>query len=137
MTLYLAECYDHVEEIRAVSPEAAAGAWIRRNRDSRPTTLRTEFWNVRVALAPRKVGGKRPWPSDWDGYDIVQHPKTPPCRPGKKHTWKHGPVGHHGGGIAYTDTCSRCGVEKFWTNCGQNSEDGSEGHELVEYTAPA
>lgn len=133
MPLYLAECFDHTEEIRAASPEAAAEAWVRRDSDGRQPTLRTQFWTIRVALAPRKVNGKRPWPDDWDGYDIVQHPKTPPCRPGKRHVWKDGQVFGSGGGVAYETTCHRCNLRKYSDTWGRNPEDGSEGHFVVEY----
>lgn len=132
--LYVVRYYGEEYEIRAHSKEDAAERYadiLGGDTDS------TVFWCIDAVRAPRKRNGVRPDVDeyDWEPQNIAQHPKEPACIKRKKHKWQDGQVFGSGGGVAYTDTCCHCGLQKFTDTWATNTENHTQGHLFIEYTA--
>lgn len=81
-----------------------------------------------------------------DKIKITLEAEEPDCNDGESHVWanphsilgglKENPgVQGHGGGVACTDLCLRCGCERTTDSWAQDSSDGEQGLESVEYEA--
>lgn len=112
-----------VEEIEADSSREAAekyvagGDWADEGR--------TFFVQVQVD------GG-----DDHTSHKVQVDPAEPPCLGGDEHDWKDGPVRGSGGGVAYTDTCRRCGLRRHTDTWATDPSDGTQGHRTVRYSTP-
>ena len=88
------------------------------------------------------------WIGDPDhGMELTVHPQEPPCPerldedepdpPEGKHDWQDGQAYGHGGGVVWTDTCKRCGLERTTDTWGQRPDTGSQPHRTIRYEDPA
>lgn len=89
---------------------------------------RTFFVTVYVTPADADDG--------WTSHKVRFDPAEPPCPDGGEHDWKDGPVYGSGGGVAYTDTCRRCGLRRHTDTWGTDPSDGTQGHRTVRYSDP-
>lgn len=124
-------------EIRAASAQDAAEKYLDGQEGN--TGRKTVFWDLAVARRPIARRGVRPEPSrqDWHTKTVIQHPTPPACVKGRKrHDWEDGQVYASGGGVAYTDTCSRCGARKRVDTWGSHPENGTQGWRVIEYLRP-
>lgn len=116
-----------VEEIEADSSREAAeeyvagGDWADEGR--------TFFVQVYVSQVDDEDG-------DYTSHKVQVDPAEPPCDDGDEHDWKDGPVRGSGGGVAYTDTCRRCGLRRHTDTWASDPSDGTQGHRTIRYSDP-
>lgn len=89
---------------------------------------RTIFVDVRVFAIGDRITRK-----NGKSFSFVLQPDEPKCSRKGEHQWEDGPIFASGPSVAYTDTCSRCGLRRRTDNNGQNPEDGTQGHRTLEY----
>lgn len=61
-----------------------------------------------------------------DALTIPVHPVEPPCV-AEAHDWQEGKAQSSGGGVAWTDACTRCGMLKSVNTWDQRPDTGAQG----------
>jgi len=69
-------------------------------------------------------------------HNLSIDPPEPDCAHDDGHAWNEGQVYGQGGGVAWTDTCSFCGLQRHHDTWAQNRETGEQGLHSVEYISP-
>ena len=84
----------------------------------------------------RRVG--RGAAAEWKRVEtltIAVQPPEPRCTQRTGHVWREGRIRGDGGGVACTDTCERCGLEREDTTWATRPDDGTQGHAAIRYYA--
>lgn len=112
-------------EVEASDAAQAASEYV---EDQYHGSTRTIFVDVRVFAIGDRITRK-----NGKSFSFVLQPDEPKCSRKGEHQWEDGPIFASGPSVAYTDTCSRCGLRRRTDNNGQNPEDGTQGHRTLEY----
>jgi hypothetical protein len=115
-------------EIEADCWEAAAIEYVHTGEWGPSNTTR---WIHVSVYVPAEDGG---W-DNHDGMKVTLHPDVPKCVEAE-HRWIQEQTRGNGGGISTSRMCRWCGVEKTWTNWGQDPDDGEQGLESITYSEP-
>lgn len=126
MKKYLCNDANSAIEIEAVSPRAAAKAFVAAFEPAART-----YW-VTVAVTPVRWG--RPVKSMRSKHKIAVDPPEPACAEDSAgHEWKDVSMRCHGAGVVYVDRCQRCGWYREVDTYAQDHDDGEQGLHSVAY----
>ena len=142
-TYILSVRYGAFEEFEAADDEDAARAaegllaeWYDMDR-SRTVWLHASLH--RVDAADEDADGDR-WVRVGDVSTTLEAVE-PDCTDERDHDWDEGTVRGSGGGVAWTDTCTRCGLRYHRDTWAQDNETGEQGlteerYEAAEHWTP-
>lgn len=133
-TYFLSDRYGSREEFQAPNDDVAVEVaerlladWFRYEDRSRTMWLHASLHRLTgVGEDADEDADDDGW-VDLGGITVTLDPVEPPCTDERGHYYDHGDVWGSGGGVAWTDTCRRCGLQYHRNTWAQDNETGQQG----------